>query len=95
MAIVTNDGVDVHQRFAKEKNIAFTLLADKKVEIIEAFGLTNPEYPKGTSWYGIALPAIFAINPEGIITHRFTSADYTDRPSPEAVLSVLRQAAGG
>ena len=93
MAIVTNDNVDVHQRFARSKDIAFTLLADKKVEIIEPFGMTNPQYPKGTSWYGIAVPAIFVMDSKGMITHRFTSSNYTDRPSPEAVLSVLRKSA--
>jgi peroxiredoxin len=94
VAIVTNDSVDVHRRFARSKKIAFTLLADKKVEIIEAFGMTNPKYPKGTSWYGIAVPGIFVIDPKGMITHRFTSSNYTDRPPPEAVLSVLRKSAG-
>ncbi len=85
----------VHRDFAKRENIAFTLLADSKVQIIEAFGMTNPKYPKGTSWYGIAVPAIFVINPQGVITHRFTSTNYRDRPSPEAVLSVLRKGAAG
>jgi peroxiredoxin len=95
VAIVTNDAVSIHRGFAKSKNIAFTLLADKKVKIIEAFGMTDPKYPKGTNWYGIALPAIFVIDPKGIVTHRFTSTNYRDRPSPEAVLSVLRKSAGG
>ena len=92
---MTNDSVDVHQRFARSRNIAFTLLADKKVEIIEAFGMTNPQYPKGTNWYGTAVPGIFVIDSKGMITHRFTSSNYTDRPSPEAVLSVLQKGAGG
>ena len=92
---MTNDGVDVHERFAQAKNIAFTLLADKKVEIIEAFGMTNPRYPKRSSWYGIAVPAVFVIDPKGIITHRFTTTNYRDRPSAEAVLDALRKGAGG
>jgi len=92
---VTNDSVEVHARFAKARNIAFTLLSDDKAEIIEAFGMANPQYPRGSRWYGIALPGIFAIDPGGIITHRFTTTDYTDRPSPDAVLSVLRKSAGG
>ena len=92
---MTNDGADVHERFAQAENIAFTLLADKKVEIIEAFSMTNPRYPKGSSWYGIAVPAVFVIDPKGIITHRFTTTNYRDRPSPEAVLDALRKSAGG
>lgn len=92
---MTNDAVSVHSRFAKQENIAFTLLADKKVEIIEAFGMANPKYPKGSNWYGIATPGIFVINPKGIVTHRFTTTDYTDRPEPEDVLAVLKKSAGG
>ena len=92
---MTNDDVSVHSDFAKSKNIAFTLLADSNVQIIDAFGMTNPKYPKGTPWYGIAVPAIFVIDPKGVITHRFTSTNYRDRPSPEAVLSVLRKGAAG
>jgi len=92
---VTIDSVDVHARFARAHNIAFTLLSDSKVEIIEAFGMANPQFAKGSRWYGIAVPGIFAIDPAGIITHRFTTTDYTDRPSPDAVLAVLRKSAGG
>ncbi len=46
-------------------------------------------------WYGIALPAIFVIDPNGIITHRFTSASYRDRVDVETVLRVLRRRADG
>ena len=92
---MTNDGVNVHKRFAQAKNIAFTLLADKKVEIIEAFGMTDPQHPKDSRWYGIAVPAIFVIDPKGIISHRFTTTNYRDRPSPEAVLDALRKSASG
>ena len=92
---MTNDDVSVHSDFAKSENIAFTLLADSKVQIIEAFGMTNPRYPKGTSWYGIAVPAIFVIDSRGVITHRFANTNYRDRPSPEAVLSVLQKGAAG
>ena len=92
---MTNDAVSVHSDFAKRENIAFTLLADEKVEIIEAFGMTNPRYPKGSNWYGIAVPAIFVIDAKGIITHRFTTTNFRDRPSPEAVLDALRKSVGG
>ena len=85
----------VHRNFARRENIAFTLLADKDVKIIEAFGMANPRFPKGTNWYGIAVPAIFVIDRKGRVTHRFATRDYRDRPSPEAVLSVLRRSAGG
>ena len=84
----------VHRGFARSENIKFTLLSDKKVQIIEAFDLANPRFAKGSSWYGVALPAIFAVNAKGVITHRFSTRDYQDRPSPQDVLNVLRRAGG-
>lgn len=94
VAIVTRDAVSVHREFARRHKIAFTLLADEKVEIIEAYDMANPQYEKGSAWYGIAQHAIFVIDPKGTLTHRFTTDDYRDRPSPEAVLAVLQKAAG-
>jgi len=87
--------VSVHSNFAARRNIGFTLLADKKAQIIEALGMTNPQFPKGSRWYGVALPGILTIDPKGKVTHRFISKDYRDRPSPEAVLAVLRKGAKG
>lgn len=85
----------MHAGFASRRNIAFTLLADKKADIIKALGMTNPQFPKGTRWYGVALPGIFVVDPKGKVTHRFMTQDYRDRPSPEAVLSVLSKGAKG
>jgi peroxiredoxin len=92
---VSHDTVAVHAAFAKRHHIAFTLLADEQVRIIEAFGLANPQYPKGSRWYGVALPAIFVISPDGVVTHRFSTTDYTDRPSAGSVLGVLQKDALG
>ena len=94
MAIVTNDEVGVHARFAQRNNIKVTLLADRKAEIIAAFDLINSRFPKSSPWYGVAVPAIFAIDSNGIVTHRFTTRNYRDRPEPEAVLEILRRAGG-
>ncbi len=92
---MTNDPVRVHARFAAAENIAFTLLADEKAEIIAAFDLINERFPPDSLWHGIAHPAIFVIDPKGIITHRFTSASYRDRVDVETVLRELRKRADG
>jgi peroxiredoxin len=84
----------VHARFARQENIKFTLLADAKADIIKAFGLVNERFPKDAPWYGVAVPAILAVDAKGIVTHRFSTRDYTDRPEPEAVLDILRRAGG-
>ena len=95
VAIVTNDDVSVHASFASRQNIAFTLLADEKAEIIEALGMTKPQFRKGIKWYGVVLTGILTIDPKGVVTHRFITRYYRDRSSPEAVLTVLRKGASG
>ena len=92
---MTNDPVRVHARFAAAENIAFTLLADQKAEIIGAFGLINERFAPSSKWYGIAHPAIFVIDPKGIVTHRFTSVGYRDRVGVDVVLRELRRRADG
>lgn len=84
----------MHARFARRESIKFTLLADKKAEIIKAFDLVNKSFPKSAPWYGVAVPAIFAVNAKGTVTHRFSTQDYRDRPEPEAVLEILKRAGG-
>jgi len=95
VAIVTNDDVSVHASFTSRQSIAFTLLADAMAEITEVLRITNPQFRKENKCYGVALPGILAIDPKGAVTHRFITRDYRDRPSPEAVLTVLRKGASG
>lgn len=67
------------------------MLSDTAGEIIPAFGLANPQYPKGSSWYGVALPIVFAIDPDGIIRHRFSGADHRDAVDIDLVLDVVKR----
>ena len=87
--------MSTHANFTTSRNIKFPLLADSKAKIIEAYGMTNPRFPKGTSWYGVAMHGILVMDAKGVVTHRFMTQDYRDRPSPDAVLSVLRKAGQG
>lgn len=92
---MTNDPVEVHASFARHRDIAYPLLADPNSEIIGAFGLINERMPRGSPWYGLAHPITFVIDANRIITHRFSSASYRNRPDPELVLKTLRTGAGG
>lgn len=85
------DSVAALSRFAKRRNLRFTLLSDPGSEIIRAFGLLDERHAPGTPFYGIAHPMIFVVGPDGVIMSRFSEIDYTRRPDPEAVLRTLRQ----
>ncbi len=90
VATVSYDSVDTLARFAAGGGIGLTLLSDPKSAIIAAFDLLNRDYPAGSHWHGLSLPAVFAIDADGIITHRWTDPDYRWRPEPAAVLKELR-----
>jgi peroxiredoxin len=81
--------VNVHKQFSADEGISYTLLADPNADIIGAFGLINPGVAKTSSWYGIALPAIFVIDQSGTITHRFSTENYRQRPDVDRVLATL------
>ncbi len=85
---MTNDTVATQAQFATREKIAYTLLSDRKAEIIGAFGLINEQY-RGTSWYGVAHPIIFVVDARGIITHRFSQEDYRQRPDIDSILIKL------
>lgn len=86
------DAAETLSRFAKQRGIAMTLLSDPNSAIIAAFDLQNPRYPPGSRWHGLALPAVFVVSAEGIVTHRWSDPNYRWRPEPDDVLQELRRA---
>lgn len=92
---MTHDKPAALKRFAGARNIGYTLLSDAKADIIPAFGIANPQFPKGSSWYGVALPIIFVVGKDGVIRHRFSLRNYQDRPEADTILDVLRKDAKG
>lgn len=76
--------------FKDQRNIGYTMLSDPRAEIIPAFGIANPQFPKGSSWYGVAIPMIFVAAPDGTITHRFSYASHRDRHDIDAILAALK-----
>jgi hypothetical protein len=47
-------------------------------------------YAPGNPAYGIAHPIVFIVNPEGVITHRFSERVYTRRPEIGVILNAIR-----
>ena len=76
-------------KFAKRKDIQYTLLSDDKSAAIRAFGVVNPAYGPGSWGYGVALPAIFVVDKDGVVKSRFMKSDYRERPEIDMVLKSL------
>lgn len=88
---MTYDPVDVLKQFAARQKIGFTLLSDPKSQIIGAFGLIDDSIPRDNEWYGFAHPMIFAVDPKGMIRHRFSEPNYQKRPDINVILDILRK----
>lgn len=91
MAVVSHDKVDRLKVFADKNDIVYTLLSDADAKIIPDFGLANPQFKKGSPWYGVALPIIFVVDPDGTIRHRFSRTDYRERVDPDLILGILKK----
>jgi peroxiredoxin len=91
LAAVTNDPIPALRRFADDEHISFTLLSDAKSKIIGAFDLLDPQYPPSSRWHGLALPMIVVVDGAGVVQRHFSSRDYRNRPSVDAVLKQLRK----
>lgn len=70
------------------------MLADDKAEIIPAFGVENPQFKKGSAWYGVAHPIIFAVGADGVVRHRFSQTDYRNRTDIDLILDTLKKDTG-
>ncbi len=90
VATISYDGVGALSRFSNRRKSKLIHLADPRSEAIRAFGVLNPNYPPGSPGHGVAVPIVFAIGPDGVITHRFSVGNYQDRPDIGRVMEVLR-----
>ncbi|HUT48494.1 MAG TPA: peroxiredoxin family protein [Alphaproteobacteria bacterium] len=94
VAVISYDSLSAIKNFSEGRGIKYTLLSDKGSKIIRAFGLLNEDHAPGTFGHGIPHPIVFAIDPKGVIRHRFSEATYRRRPDIDVVLKVLRGAMG-
>lgn len=71
------------------------MLSDAGAEIIPAFGLANPQFAKGSAWYGVALPIVLVIAPDGTVRHRFSETDYRHRVDTGIIHEILSKNTSG
>jgi len=76
-------------RFKTEFDLPFRLLADPERRVIQAYGVFHQNEPKGRP---ISRPAVFVLDPAGILRYRYVGAQARDRPSTETILAAVRDA---
>jgi peroxiredoxin len=64
----------------------FPFLTDPGHQVIDRYGLFNPDDPRGRQ---ITHPATFVIDKDGVVRWKFVEVDYRVRPTNEDVLQAL------
>lgn len=83
------DEPSVAKTFIERRGITYTLLSDPKSEVIERWGLRDPQYPETSRAYGVPRPAIFVIDRQGVIRASLAEERYRDRPPVAEVVKAL------
>jgi len=87
LAVMSYDEPKVLDQFAKRQGITYTLLSDEGSYVIDAFDIRDPQYGEDSMAYGVPQPAIFIIDPAGVVQGKLAMEGYRDRPPLEDVLS--------
>lgn len=86
MAAISSSSAAEHRGVAEKLGARFPLLADEKGDAIRAYGLLHPgalpfaEFP-------VARPAVFIIDPDGVVRKRFLTDNWRVRERPEHLLA--------
>jgi peroxiredoxin len=89
LAVLSYDAPTVLDQFAKRQGITYTLLSDEQSYVIDAFDIRDPQYGEDSMAYGVPQPAIFIIDPSGVIQGKLAMEGYRDRPPLEDILSAV------
>lgn len=89
IVIVSNDTIQKLARFSRKYNFPYPMIADTQSEIIKAFGLFNTNYQPGTTYYGIAHPAIYIIGKDGLILDKIFDKDFKVRATVSDIRTAL------
>ncbi|MBI3784664.1 MAG: redoxin domain-containing protein [Deltaproteobacteria bacterium] len=82
---VVVDPVERNALVIRELKLSFPILADSDRRVIRTYDLLHPEGGEG----GIARPATFVIDRDGIVRWRNLTASFRLRPSPEEVVAAV------
>ncbi len=93
---ISYDTVDILKSFADRMGgFRYPTLADPNSEIIEAFGIRNPNPELGSRTDGMAFPGTYIVDAEGIVQEKFFHDSHRIRETAETILMKTFGANGG
>lgn len=89
VAAMTYDSLEILKAFKAAEHLGYPLLHDEKAKHVNALGVRNTEYAEGHMAYGIPLPGIVFLRPNGEVVLTFAVPGYRQRPPIEDVLAAV------
>lgn len=93
IAGISYDAPDVLAAFAGRRGLVYALLSDPKSEIIDRYGLRDPQYAQGSKAYGVPRPIILIVDRDGTIRAKLSEDTYRKRPPVGLVIETLNKVA--
>ena len=81
------DSTEQNKDFVADEQLAFGILSDRNMSVINALGLRHAGAGPGGN--AIAIPAHFLIRKDGTIAWRYISPRAQDRPDPAEILAAI------
>ena len=86
--MLSTSGTPALRKLVVDEGLDFTFLVDPEAEVIDRYGLRNPNHPPS---FGIAPhPAAVVIDREGVIRYKRVDVDYKVRPRAAELVEAVR-----
>jgi len=89
LAGISYDATKVLADFVNKRSITYTLLSDPKSEVIDRYGLRDPQYKPGSFAFGVPQPIMLVIDRKGTVTAKLYEDSYKERPPVTLVIETL------
>lgn len=86
---ISYDTPEVARTFVDKRAITYPLLSDPKSDVINRWGLRDPQYPEGHRAFGVPRPAIFVLDRQGVVRASLAEETYQKRPPVAEVVKAL------
>ncbi len=89
LAAISYDSTEELAKFARTQKIGYPLLSDGKSAMIDAFGVRDPAYDKGSFAFGVPKASTYVIDRTGTVRWRTIATDYKVRDDNAAILAAV------
>jgi peroxiredoxin len=89
LAAISYDSTDELAKFGRRQKIGYPLLSDPKSAMIDAFGVRDPAYAKGSFAFGVPKASTYVIDRAGTVRWRTIAADYKVRDENATILAAV------